>query len=99
LFKLLALKDQYNKNKLLILDKIDNFAINVKIVIKLIRQTFKENSNLINQNIIDRAILFYLCLVQISKIFKKRLFKIYVKFIKYIEILTTIRKLSLSFSI
>jgi len=76
LFKLLALKDKYNKNKLLILDKIDNFATNVEIVIKLMRQTFKEKSNLINQNIINKAILFYLCLVQINKIFKKRLFKI-----------------------
>ncbi len=33
LFKLLALKDKHNKNKLLNLNKIDNFATNVKIVI------------------------------------------------------------------
>jgi len=43
LFRLLVLKDKYNKNKLLILNKIDNFATNIKIVIKLIEQTFKKN--------------------------------------------------------
>jgi len=40
MFRLLVLKDKYNKNKLLILNKIDNFATNIKIVIKLIEQTF-----------------------------------------------------------
>jgi len=82
LFKFLALKDKYNKNKLLILDKIDSFATIIKIVTKLMRQIFEEKSNLIDQNIINKTILFYLCLVQINKIFKKKLFKIYVKFIK-----------------
>jgi hypothetical protein len=48
LFKLLAFENKYNKNKLLILDKIDNFATNVEIVTKLMRQTFKEKLNLIN---------------------------------------------------
>ena len=43
MFRLLVLKDKYNKNKLLILNKIDNFATNIKIVIKLIEQTFKKN--------------------------------------------------------
>jgi len=37
LFKLLAFEDKHNKNKLLILDKINNFATNVEIVIKLMR--------------------------------------------------------------
>ncbi len=82
LFRLLAFKDKYNKNKLLILNKIDNFATNVKTIIKLLRQTFKEKLNLINQDTIDKTILFHLCLVQISEIFKKRLLKTYVKFIK-----------------
>jgi len=82
LFRLFALKDKYNKNKLLILDKIDNFAIEVQAIIKLIQQTFKEKSNLIDQNTIDKTILFYLSLIQISKIFKKRLLEIYVKFTK-----------------
>jgi len=48
LFKLLALKDKYNKNKLLILNKINNFATNVQAIIKLMRQTFKEKLNLID---------------------------------------------------
>ncbi len=82
LFKLLAFEDKQNKNKLLILDKINNFVTNVKIVIKLMRQIFKKKSNLIDQNTIDKTISFYLCFVQMSKIFKKRLLKIYVKFIK-----------------
>jgi len=61
LFKLLALENKYNKNKLLNLDKIDNFATNIKIVTKLMQQTLKEKLNLI---------------------VKKRLFEIYIKFIK-----------------
>jgi len=48
LFKLLALENKYNKNKLLNLDKIDNFATNIKIVTKLMQQTFKEKLNLID---------------------------------------------------
>jgi len=82
LFKLLAFKNKYNKNSLLILDKIDNFATNVKTITKLMRQTFKKKSNLINQNTINETILFHLCLIQMSEIFKKRLLEIYVKFIK-----------------
>jgi len=82
LFRLFALKNKYNKNKLLILNKIDNFATNVQTITKLVRQIFKKKSNLINQNTIDEIILFYLNLVQISEIFKKKLFKIYVKSIK-----------------
>ncbi len=82
LFKLLAFKNKYNKNNLLILDKIDNFATNVKTITKLMRQTFKKKSNLINQNTINETILFHLCLIQMSEIFKKRLLEIYVKFIK-----------------
>jgi len=46
LFKLLALKNKYNNNKLLILDKIDNFVTNIQTIIELMRQTFKEKSNL-----------------------------------------------------
>jgi len=82
LSKLLAFKDKYNKNKLLILNKIDNFATNVQAIIELMQQNFKEKSNLVNQNTINKTILFYLSLVQISKIFKKRFLEIYVKFIK-----------------
>jgi len=82
LSRFFALKDKYNKNKLLILNKIDNFAINVQAIIELMRQTFKKKLNLIDQNTIDETILFYLNFVQISKIFKKRLFEIYIKFIK-----------------
>jgi len=48
LFRLLALKDKFNKNKLLILDKINNFATNIETIIKLMRQTFKEKLNLID---------------------------------------------------
>jgi hypothetical protein len=48
LFKLFVLENKYNKNKLLILDKIDNFATNIKIVTKLIQQTFKKKLNLID---------------------------------------------------
>ncbi len=48
LFKLFALKNKYNKNKLLILDKINNFATNIKIITKLMRQIFKEKLNLID---------------------------------------------------
>jgi len=48
LFQLLAFKNKYNKNKLLILDKINNFATNIKTIIKLMQQTFKEKSNLID---------------------------------------------------
>ena len=48
LFRLLALKDKYNKNKLLILDKINNFATNIETIIKLMQQTFKEKLNLID---------------------------------------------------
>ncbi len=48
LFKFFAFEIKYNKNKLLILNKIDNFATNIKIIIKLMRQTFKEKSNLID---------------------------------------------------
>ncbi len=82
LFTLLVLKDKYNKNKLLILDKIDNFATNIETVTKLIRQTFKKKLNLVDQNTINKTILFYLSFVQISKIFKKRLLEIYIKSIK-----------------
>ncbi len=82
LFKLLVLKDKYNKNKLLILDKIDNFATNIEIVTKLIQQTFKKKLNLVDQNTINKTILFYLSFVQISKIFKKRLLEIYIESIK-----------------
>ena len=82
MFRLLAFENKHNKNKLLILNKINNFVTNVKIVIKLMRQTFKKKLNLIDQNTINETILFYLCLVQISKIFKKRFLKTYVKFIK-----------------
>jgi len=42
LFRFLALKDKYNKNKLSILNKIDNFAIDIQIVIELMQQTFKK---------------------------------------------------------
>ncbi len=48
LFKLLTLKDKYNRNKLLILDKINNFATNIQVITKLIQQTFKEKINLID---------------------------------------------------
>jgi hypothetical protein len=48
LFKLFILKDKYNKNKLLILNKIDNFATNVETITKLIQQTFKKKLILIN---------------------------------------------------
>jgi len=48
LFNLLAFEDKYNKNKLLILDKIDSFVTNIKIVIKLMRQTFKKKLNLVD---------------------------------------------------
>jgi len=82
LFKLFAFKNKYNKNKLSILNKIDNFAIDVQIVTKLIQQTFKKKLNLIDQNTINKTILFSLNFVQISKIFKKRLFETYIKFIK-----------------
>jgi len=71
LFKLFTLEDKYNKNKLLILDKINNFATNIQIVIKLMQQIFKKKSNLVDQNTINKTILFYLNFVQISKIFKK----------------------------
>ncbi len=37
LSKLFAFKNKYNKNKLLILNKIENFAINIQTIIKLIR--------------------------------------------------------------
>ena len=82
LFKFLVLENKYNKNKLLILNKINNFATNIEIITKLMQQTFKEKSNLINQNTINETILFHLCLIQMSEIFKKRLLEIYVKFIK-----------------
>jgi len=82
LFKFLAFENKYNKNKLSILDKIDNFATNIQAVTKLIRQISKKKSNLIDQNTIDETILFYSSLVQISEIFKRRLLEIYVKFIK-----------------
>jgi len=48
LFKFLVLENKYNKNKLLILNKINNFATNIEIITKLMQQTFKEKSNLIN---------------------------------------------------
>ena len=82
LFKFLALKNKHNKNKLLILNKINNFATNVQAIIKLMQQIFKEKLNLIDQDTINETILFYLNFIQISKIFKKRLLKTYVKFIK-----------------
>jgi len=63
LFKLLALENKHNKNKSLILDKINNFATNVEIVTKLMRQIFKEKSNLIDQDTIDKTISFHLCLI------------------------------------
>ncbi len=63
LFKFLAFKNKYNKNKLLILDKINNFATNVETIIKLMRQTFKEKFNLIDQDTTNETILFHLCLV------------------------------------
>jgi len=63
LFRLLAFKNKHNKNKLLILNEINNFATKVKIVIKLMRQTFKEKSNLIDQDTIDKTISFHLCFV------------------------------------
>ena len=63
LSKLLAFKDKHNKNKLLILDEINNFATNVKIVIKLMRQTFKKKLNLVDYNTINKIILFYLSFV------------------------------------
>jgi len=37
LFKFLAFENKYNKNKLLILSKINNFITNVKIITKLMR--------------------------------------------------------------
>ncbi len=37
LFKLFAFEIKHNKNKLLILNKINNFATNIKIIIKLMR--------------------------------------------------------------
>jgi len=48
LFKLLARKNKHNKNKLLILNKIKNFATNVQAITKLMRQIFKKKSNLVN---------------------------------------------------
>ncbi len=63
LFKLLAFENKHNKNKLLILDEINNFATNVKTIIELMRQTFKKKLNLIDQNTIDKTILFHLSLV------------------------------------
>jgi len=48
LFRLLALEDKYNKNKLLILNKINNFATNVQAITKLMRQIFKKKLNLID---------------------------------------------------
>jgi len=63
LFKLLALKDKHNKNKLLILNEINNFATNVEIVTKLMRQIFKKKSNLVDQNTINKTILFHLSLI------------------------------------
>jgi len=48
LSKLLALKNKYNRNKLTILDKLNNFAINIQIITKLMRQTSKKKSNLVN---------------------------------------------------
>jgi len=82
LFRFFVFKNKLNKNKLLILDKINNLATNIQAITKLMRQTFKEKSNLVDQNIINETILFYLSFIQINKIFKKRLLEIYVKFIK-----------------
>jgi len=48
LSRFLALENKYNKNKLLSLNKIDNFAIDVQVVIKLMQQTFKEKLNLVD---------------------------------------------------
>jgi len=48
LFRLLAFEDKYKKNKLSILDKIDNFAINVQTITKLIQQIFKKKLNLVD---------------------------------------------------
>jgi len=43
LFRFLALKNKYNKNKLSILNKIDNFAINIQAITKLMQQIFKKS--------------------------------------------------------
>jgi len=48
LFRLFALKDKYNKNKLLILNKINNLITNIQAITKVMSQTFKEKSNLVN---------------------------------------------------
>jgi len=48
LFKLSTFKDKYNKNKLLILNKINNFVTNIQTIIELMRQIFKKKLNLID---------------------------------------------------
>jgi len=53
LLRLFVFKSKYNKNKLLILNKIVNFAINIKTTIKLIQQIFNRKFYLVKQNLVE----------------------------------------------
>lgn len=56
LLRLFVFKSKYNKNKLLIYNKIVNFAINIKTTIKLIQQIFNRKFYLVKQSIVE---IFY----------------------------------------
>ncbi len=65
-------------------DKINTFIFEIEVlkVSKFVEQIFRKKKNLIAQTIFNRAIFFYIYLIEISINFKKQLFNVYIKSIK-----------------
>ena len=66
------------------LDEIDVYVddANTLIVIKLVKHIERKRNNIVAINIVNDAIFFHACLIQMSDEFKKKFINIYVKSFK-----------------
>ncbi len=81
---MLALINKKKANNIKEFDEIDAFAFEIEVlkINRFVKQIFREKENLIAQTIFDKAMFFYIYLIKINVNFKKKLFDVYIKFVK-----------------
>ena len=81
---MLILIDKKKANNIEEFNKISVFIFEIKVlkINKLVKHIFKKKKNLIVQIFFDKAMFFYVCLIEINANFKKQLLDIYIKFVK-----------------
>ena len=94
LFRLTTMKKKDDKTINEILNEINVFNENIEviIIIKLIKQTTKEWENIASQDTSENAITFHIYLINMSDDFKKKSIDVYIKFIKWKQIMNIARK-------